>query len=148
MPSYGMYTAEGTLVRWLKPTGAEVAAREVIAEIETEKATADVAAPADGILHQIAEPGTLLQVQSLMGYILAPGENPPERRSDDDDDASAVPAPTPTPPPALDRDLARASPNARRLASELGVELTGLAGTGPGGRITEDDVRAAFEDTN
>ena len=142
MPSYGMYTAEGTLAQWLKPSGARVVAGEVIAEIETEKAIADLTAPADGILHHLVEPGALLQVESLLGYVLAPGERPPDAVSNDSPtpDASA-PAPVPVPDP----DRVIASPNSRRLATELGVDLAGVSGTGPGGRISEDDVRSAFE---
>jgi pyruvate dehydrogenase E2 component (dihydrolipoamide acetyltransferase) len=85
----------------------------------------------------------MLQVESLLGYVLAAGEAPPE------------PVPTATrrhgpvtPPVAVSprRDVTSVSPNARRVAAELGVDLAGLKGTGPGGRITEADVRAARED--
>ncbi|MBA3402940.1 MAG: E3 binding domain-containing protein [Actinobacteria bacterium] len=142
MPSYGMYTAEGTLAQWLKPSGARVVAGEVIAEIETEKAIAELTAPADGILHHVVVPGSLLQVESLIGYVLAPGELPPDAVADDSTAAdTAVPAPL----LLSDPDRALASPNARRLAAELGVDLAGISGTGPGGRIGEDDVRSASE---
>ena len=147
MPSFGMYTAEGTLATWLKPSGTEVVEGEPIVEIETEKALAEVPAPASGILHHVAEPGTLLEVESLLGYILAAGEEPPELET-----APAQPATPAAPAPAARAPTRRpgafASPNARRLAAMLGVELAGVTGTGPGGRITEADVRAAQEALN
>ena len=59
MPSFGMYTAEGTLVPWLKPPGAIVEAGEPVVEIETEKAVTEVAAPESGILHHVVEPGAI-----------------------------------------------------------------------------------------
>jgi pyruvate dehydrogenase E2 component (dihydrolipoamide acetyltransferase) len=142
MPSYGMYTAEGTLVRWLKPTGAEIVAGEVIAEIETEKATAELTAPDTGILHQVVTPGTLLQVESLVGYVLAPGEAAPTEEAVE----PARPVVAAAPPARATDARPVASPNARRLAAELAVDLDGLTGTGPGGRISEDDVRAAAEE--
>ena len=142
MPSYGMYTAEGTLAQWLKPSGARVVAGEVIAEIETEKAIADLTAPANGILHHVVEPGAQLQVESLIGYVLAPGERPPDAAV-----AEATSSDTSSPGPIAlpDPDRVLASPNARRLAVELEVDLAGVTGTGPGGRISEDDVRSASE---
>jgi len=142
MPSFSMYTAEGTLVRWLRPSGASVGAGEPVAEMETDKVLADVSAPVSGILHHVAAPGTLLQVESLLGYVLASGEAAP---------AADVPFTTPSTPVVgapvrehVETDVL-ASPNARRVAAELGVPLASVAGTGPGGRITEDDVRAAAE---
>ncbi|MFZ1414951.1 MAG: biotin/lipoyl-containing protein, partial [Defluviicoccus sp.] len=77
MPSFGMYTAEGVLVGWLQPSGARVTAGDPILEIETEKATQEVVAPADGILHQVAPIGERLSEQALVGFILAEGEAPP-----------------------------------------------------------------------
>jgi pyruvate dehydrogenase E2 component (dihydrolipoamide acetyltransferase) len=142
MPSYGMYTAEGILLRWLKPTGAEIVAGEVIAEIETDKATADLTAPETGMLHQVAAPGTQLQVESLVGYVLAPGEAAPADEIAEPVRPASV-APASLGAPTEGRPVA--SPNARRLAAELGVDLAELTGTGAGGRISEDDVRAAAE---
>jgi pyruvate/2-oxoglutarate dehydrogenase complex dihydrolipoamide acyltransferase (E2) component len=152
MPSFGMYTAEGTLAQWLKPSGARVEAGEPVAEIETEKVVTEVTAPEAGILHHVAQPGALLQVESLLGYVLAPGERvpPPEELSlaqaAANSTSAAIPStPASTPAPTLTGGETFASPNARRVAAELGVDLAGLTGTGPGGRITEKDVRAALE---
>jgi pyruvate dehydrogenase E2 component (dihydrolipoamide acetyltransferase) len=142
MPSFGMYTVEGTVVRWLKPPGARVEAGEPVLELETEKALAEVTAPESGILHPVAEPGELVRVEALLGYVLAPGESPPTQV------ATPGPAAPPSEEPRLEAPAARpagilASPNTRRVARDLKVDLASIAGTGPDGRITEEDVRAA-----
>jgi pyruvate/2-oxoglutarate dehydrogenase complex dihydrolipoamide acyltransferase (E2) component len=161
MPSFGMYTAEGTLVNWLAADGAEVSAGQPVVEIETEKGVHEVQSPADGVLLRRAEVGELLKVEGLIGYVLAAGEPPPaEARSIVSPEASAAPragpspaagAPTPrgampqaAPAPAGEpgAPLVKASPIARRLALEHSIDLTGLRGSGPGGRIVEADVEA------
>ena len=144
MPSLGMYTAEGKLVSWLRPKGARVEADDVVAEVETEKATYELQAGAEGILHPVAEVGTILAVEAIVGYILAEGEAPPETPTQSGSSSSAaspsdqVPG-TPTP----SREAPPASPIARRLAAQHGVDLKCLQGSGPGGRIVEADVMAA-----
>ena len=146
MPSFGMYTAEGTLVSWRKPSGAAVEAGEVVLEIETEKAVQEVGAPVDGVLHHVLAEGAQLQVETLIGYVLAPGEVPPV-----DGNGAAPPrvvkaAATPhEAPESVPGGEVRASPIARRIAREHGVDLTKVEGTGPGGRIVESDVRAAAD---
>ena len=77
MPNLGMYTMEGTLVKWLRPMGSPVAAGECVAEVETEKANFELEAAVGGILHQVANVGAHLPVEALIGYILAEGEPPP-----------------------------------------------------------------------
>jgi pyruvate dehydrogenase E2 component (dihydrolipoamide acetyltransferase) len=155
MPSLGMFTAEGSLSAWLKPNGTQVAAGEPIVEVTTEKTTQEIVAPADGILHHVAEVGTDLPLQALIGYILADGEMPP---SGPDAPAwglpvaspSATTAPVqPSAPPSTARggERAPASPIARRLAAEYGIDLSTVRGTGPGGRIVEADVQAAHART-
>jgi transketolase len=138
MPTFGMYTAEATLSRWLVPAGTRVEAGDSIVEIEAEKASYEVEAPASGILHPTAAEGQALTVEGLIGWILAEGEAPP---------GDVTPATAPTDripqPPAVPAPGFKASPAARRLAVEKGVDLAGLTGTGPGGRIVEADVLAA-----
>lgn len=145
MPSMGMYTEEGVLTAWLRPAGARVEAGEPVVEITTEKAAFEVPAPAAGILHPAADVGTNLRVEALIGYILAEGElAPPLVVGDAPPSATGAASPMPS-RREDDRPLAgpvRASPAARRLAAEAGVDLTQLGGTGPGGRIVETDVRA------
>ncbi len=144
MPSLGMYTAEGKLIRWLRPTGARVEAGEPVVEIETEKAVHEIEAPVAGILHAVAQPEANLLVEALIGYVLAGGEPAPNS----DTEASSSPtAATRSAAPArkstATRDV-RATPIARRLALENKIDLTMLTGSGPGGRIVEADVRAAI----
>src|SRR5437868_5707921 len=102
MPSFGMYTAEGTLVSWLQPAGAAVREGDPVLEIETDKATQEVVAPATGFLHPIVQVGSRLQEQMIIGYVLAEGEQPPTTT---DSIATAKPAAaasqSSTPPPAF-----------------------------------------------
>ncbi|MFL6198396.1 MAG: E3 binding domain-containing protein [Thermoanaerobaculia bacterium] len=143
MPTFGMYTVEATLSRWLVPAGAPVQAGDPIVEIEAEKASYEVEAPASGIVHPTAAEGAALTVEGLIGWILAEGEAPPGDAvvtPDVNVGAGLVPAregEAPL-PPAL-----KASPAARKLAAEKGIDLSTLAGTGPGGRIVEADILAA-----
>jgi pyruvate dehydrogenase E2 component (dihydrolipoamide acetyltransferase) len=155
MPSLGMFTAEGSLSAWLKPNGTQVTAGEPIVEVTTEKTTQELVAPADGILHQVADVGTDLPIQALIGYILADGEAPP---SGPDGAVSGPPAasasattapvqPCSRLPAARRGERAPASPIARRLAAEYRIDLSTVPGTGPGGRIVEADVQAAHAQT-
>src|ERR1044071_2836834 len=77
MPTFGMYTAEGSLARWLVEPGARVEAGELVAEITTEKASYEIEAPASGLLHQVAKVGDPLAIEGLIGYVLDDGEAPP-----------------------------------------------------------------------
>jgi pyruvate dehydrogenase E2 component (dihydrolipoamide acetyltransferase) len=140
-----MYTAEGKLIRWLRASGARVEAGEAVVEIETEKAIHELEAPAAGILHAIANPEESLQVEALIGYVLAEGEALPNESSDHPASHSSPSSATATAASAAApaREV-RASPIARRLASENNIDLASLAGSGPGGRIVEADVRAAL----
>jgi pyruvate dehydrogenase E2 component (dihydrolipoamide acetyltransferase) len=144
MPSFGMYTVDGKLLAWLHAAGARVEEGQPLLEIETEKATHEVVAPASGILHTVAPVGALIKEQDLVGYILAPGEAPPapERAAD-------PPAAGTSPParPGREREFVKATPIARRLAAEHGLDLTTLVGSGPGGRIVESDVESALQRT-
>lgn len=143
LSSFGSYAADGKLVGWLKPAGARVEAGEAIAEIETEKAVFEVEAASGGILHPIAKPGVILPLESIIGFLLEEGEAPPE-------DKGVVVLPPDAAPDSLEvspseRKVAgevRASPIAKRLAREYGIDLAGIAGSGPGGRILESDVKA------
>lgn len=156
MPSFGMYTAEGVLVGWLHPSGAAVEAGDPVVEIETEKATQEVVAPAAGILHQIASVGARLTEEALLGYILAPGEPlpppPPALKPASPlrhtpatvaAGAAGAAAGSTAPqfaPPAERFGRIQATPIARRRAAAAGIDLSGLAGSGPDGRIVEADV--------
>lgn len=157
-----MYTADGTLVNWLHTAGAVVKEGEPVLEIETDKATHEVPAPASGRLHHTLPPGAKLKEQMILGYVLAEGESAPDgtgenplllaRKPADEDTffvakASVGSADSTVRPvePALTSAVAgwiKASPLARRIASERGIPLASLRGSGPGGRIVEADVLA------
>ena len=146
MPALGVAQDTGKLVRWLKSDGEQVTKGEPLMEVETDKATVEVDAPASGTLSAItASAGDDVAVGHPMAVILGPGESasrPTEKRVTISSPPSAetvksIPA---TPAPSVAR--AMASPKARRLARERGVDISTLAGTGPGGAILEEDVLA------
>ena len=152
LPQWGMNMQEGTLVRWLKHEGDTVAAGEPLVEVETSKIEDNLESPAAGELRYILIPeGETIAVHTLLALIAEPGEEL-ERP------APAAPA---RPAPAAPRAPAAASPPAaagarregapqvvpaaRRLATEHGIDLTAVTGSGPGDRITEADVTNAIE---
>ena len=147
MPQMGYDMREGTVVRWYKQEGDTVDRGEVIADIETDKATVEFEAYTGGVLGRIvAAAGVAIPVGELIAIITEPGEAVPElAAAPTPDPAPAVapppePAPTPSAPTPSASSEVRASPIARRLARERGIELALVPGTGPNGRITERDV--------
>lgn len=155
MPKLGFDMAEGKLVRWLKSEGERVQKGEILAEIETDKATVEVEAPAAGVVRrQLVSEGTSVPVGTPIAILGAADEAIEELTA-----VVATPAPEPAgeaaepliPPPAAGVLLeagrlpagVRASPLARRLAAERGLDLARLRGSGPGGRIVRRDVEAA-----
>ena len=150
MPGMGMYTDQGTLANWLRPSGSEVQSGDLVAEVTTDKATYELEAPSSGLLHQVASVGDSLPVEAILGYILSSGEAPP-RSTEQGSVGAATAGPldrTPAPSGADRRPVSsaeplRASPIARRLAAEHGVDLSRVIASGPGGRIVEADVLAA-----
>lgn len=144
MPSMGMYTEEGVLTAWLRPAGARVALGDPVAEITTEKATFEIPAPEEGILHPAVTIGTTLRLEALMGYILREGETVPAA-----DNGSNVAAQIQTAGASSvskqespSSAALRASPVAKRLAAQHGIDLQQVKGTGPGGRIVEADIQS------
>ena len=147
MPKLGMTMKTGKVSRWSKNEGDRVADGEELFEVETEKITNKVESPAGGILFQIVVPeGATVPVGAIVAVLAEPGEQP-ERiegiQVDEAAEATAVPAKT-APPAEPEKPKARgeivATPAARRLAKELGVDLALVTGTGPEGRIKEADV--------
>jgi pyruvate dehydrogenase E2 component (dihydrolipoyllysine-residue acetyltransferase) len=141
---------EGRVVKWHKRDGDPVKTGETLAEVETDKAVMDLVARADGVLRQVAAAeGQTVVVGSVVAVIAAPGEAvgaPPA--------TSPKPAPAPAPgsgergavPSAAtpaDATRVKASPLARRIAKEAGVDLKLVTGTGPGGRVTKRDLESA-----
>jgi pyruvate dehydrogenase E2 component (dihydrolipoamide acetyltransferase) len=195
MPKLSDTMEEGTVLEWKKQDGDEVHKGEVLAEIESDKASFEIEAETDGVLHIVVDKGSPVPVGQQIAIIggepvapreaetpskedqpeaKAPAEQPaeepaeepaaraeeeprqeaegePHAAADEEPAAARAEAATvekPTEPPAERagaRDGLKASPLARRLAREMGVELSSLTGSGPDGRIVKDDVVAAAE---
>ena len=145
VPQLTQTMSEATITRWLKREGEAVKAGEPLLEVVTDKATLEVESPAGGVLGKILIGEGDAPVGTVIAVLLEPGEKMPEetpsqavtRTARDTDHAAAVP--TQAPPGAAGGF--RASPLARRVAREQGVDLAQVAPTGPNGLITEGDVR-------
>jgi 2-oxoglutarate dehydrogenase E2 component (dihydrolipoamide succinyltransferase) len=147
IPSVGESITEGTIARWLKPNGAAVRADEPVLEVETDKATTEIAAPASGILSITVPEGQKVAIGAVVGRIAEGGADGKSRAAESAaEKAKAAPAPAPVKPPAPAPKVEVAlSPSARRLATERGLDVRQLAGTGRGGRVTKEDVLAHLE---
>ena len=153
MPQLGYDMREGTVVRWVKQEGDEVVANEVIAEIETDKAVVEFKPTTGGVLRRIvAGEGEAVPVGQLIAVIGDADEALPDDLGRPAPATAAAPETAPAASQAQAPAAAaapagevRASPIARRLARERGVDLEALTGTGPGGRIVEADVLTAAE---
>src|SRR5438034_1084953 len=182
MPKLSDTMTEGTLVTWKKKKGDKVSAGEVLAEIETDKATMEWESPEDGTLTEIyVEEGGKVNIGDKIAFIGGEGEEAPKEeekekatkekedkpkakeeekakpeqekekeeakpkaeREDTPAEAGVSPAQLARLPSQPEEARVKASPVARRIAAELGVDLSRVKGTGPNGRITETDVRAA-----
>ncbi len=157
MPQMGYDMTEGTVVRWVKHEGDAVKKGDIIAEIETDKATVEMEADAAGLLRKVTvSEGTTVPVGAVIGIIGTADEALPEVRetapsAEETPAVEAAPAEqpkgevvaeAPAPTPGADGGMMKVSPVARRLADEQDVDLRQVTGTGPGGRITKDDVLA------
>ena len=149
MPQMGYDMQQGIVVRWRKSEGDEVARGDVLAEIETDKATVEFEAFVSGVLRRIVvDTGVVVPVGDLIAVIGSRDEQLPDDIQGSSSSATAASAPTvqvqpsaePSTSAASDDGEVRASPIARRLARERGLELSLISGTGPGGRIVEQDV--------
>jgi pyruvate dehydrogenase E2 component (dihydrolipoyllysine-residue acetyltransferase) len=137
LPDLGEGLTEGEIARWLVEEGQEIAEDAPLVEIATDKTTVEIPSPAGGTVSQIlVQEGEVVPVGTVLvviggdgsGHVPVPGTGtPPER----------------TPPAARQEPKVRATPLVRKVAQELGVDLAAVTGTGPQGRITEEDVRAA-----
>ena len=152
MPQLGYDMREGTVVRWIKQEGDEVVANEVIAEIETDKAVVEFKPTTGGVLRRIvAGEGEAVPVGNLIAVIGDADEALPDDLGGPSAAVAEAPAPEPATAPAPAAPAAapagevRASPIARRLARERGVDIATITGSGPGGRIVEADVLAAAD---
>lgn len=157
MPALSPTMEKGNLTRWLKAIGDVVTAGDVVAEIETDKATMEIEAGADGVLSRIVVPaGSLdIPVNTTIGALATQAEQvtaAADNGADDHRPAERLdggPA-APASPGEEAEDAGRdgrifASPIARRLMTEAGLDPAGISGSGPRGRILERDVKAAIE---
>lgn len=148
MPQVGQDIPTARIVEWTKREGDPVRKGEVMAVVESDKATFEVEAPQDGILVKIAVPageeGKVFEPIAWLGHReeTVPPASPLGKSSETTVELSPV-APTPEPGESHPRLHPPSSPSARRLAREHGVDLGTLRGTGPGGRIVREDVLAA-----
>lgn len=158
MPRLSQTMEEGTIVYWLKEEGEAVEAGEPLLEVESDKASIEVEAPADGVLGKVLYlEGEAIPVATVIAYLLEPGEQPPEEWPVPEiDEGTSEPAAAdehdlrdPVQPSAAHateaEGPAKASPRARRLAQSQGVDLLEVKGTGPRGRIIEKDVERFVE---
>jgi pyruvate dehydrogenase E2 component (dihydrolipoamide acetyltransferase) len=177
MPKLSDTMTEGTLVVWKKKKGDPVSAGEVLAEIETDKATMEWESSDDGILAEIyVQEGQRVGIGTSIAFIQAKGESlpsgpsaegAPERKAAPAPEAAPAPAAAPAPqavttpipaasqrpptaaaapsPAQSEGGRVKASPLAKKIAAEKGLDLSRVKGTGPGGRITERDVQLALE---
>lgn len=150
MPRLSDSMEEGVLVAWLKQPGDAVRAGEPLVEVETDKATMVYEAEFDGILAELmaAEGETVALGAPIALLRVEDGAVPPAPRASappaaPDPAASAPSTPAAQPPPRRDLERPRATPVARRVAADRGVDLRTLTGSGPGGRIVRKDVLAA-----
>lgn len=158
MPALGMAQETGVLQQWLKAEGEEVAAGEPLMEVETDKAVVEVEAPASGVLGGVsANPGEEIPVGQVIAFILAAGEEvpvgaeiEPSKEPEALPEGRRVPVPSAARPvPAVVESAPSgkllASPKARRLVQEHGLDLSSLPGSGPEGAVLAADVLAAVD---
>src|SRR5438094_5599678 len=168
MPKLSDTMEEGTIVEWKKKSGDEVKTGEVLAEVESDKATFDLEADADGVLQILVDQGVPAKIGAPIARIGEAGaEPPPQPKAKPKEPETPAPvaeerAPAQKSPPPRETPKERpaparqptqdgqqdglevkASPLARRLAEEMGVDLASLKGSGPEGRIVKEDVIAA-----
>lgn len=143
-------TTEGLLLNWLKQAGDSVKAGEVVAEVEADKATVEIEAPQDGVLLELkAEVGEELSEGAVIAMIGAAGEGAADSLAEAPAHESAAPAPAAAQaspatnggsPATTETGRIKASPVARKIAEDRGIDLARVGGSGPGGRIVKADV--------
>jgi pyruvate dehydrogenase E2 component (dihydrolipoamide acetyltransferase) len=160
MPALGVVQERGTLINWLKTEGQTVSKGEPLMEVETDKATVEVEAPASGILARVnAAKGDEVPVGQTIALILAPGETAPEEATRPELASSSEtskpafaevkpegpPIRIASPMPRVPGSRVLASPAARRIAREEGIDIARLNGSGPEGSVLAADVWRARE---
>lgn len=153
MPKYGLQQDQGTVIRWLKGEGEQVKRGEALLELETDKAVFEYESPEAGVLRKIVVgEGTTVPVLSVIAVLTDSADEPFDVGAIGSAPSAVTPAASEaapiTPaagPVAGGEDRVRSSPAAKKLAKDLGVDLATVKGTGPGGRITREDVEQAAQ---
>ena len=161
MPKLGFDMAEGTLVRWVRNEGESINKGDVLAEIETDKATVEVESPATGtVLRLLADQGDVVPVSSPIAIVGEPGEDIPDQpaspqeiqpsreegvRFESEKSTQSESGPLPMEGSEKEEERIKASPLAKRMASDKNLNLVNIQGSGPGGRIVRRDIEAALE---
>src|SRR5437763_1013346 len=141
LPDLGEGLSEGEISRWLVSEGQEIGEDDPLVEVQTDKTTVEIPSPAAGKVTRIlVEEGKVVPVGTVL-VVIGGEPDGDQPRAEEAPQKEAAGATAHTAPP--DGAKARATPLVRRIARELGVDLASLEGTGPQGRITEDDVRGA-----
>ena len=141
LPDLGEGLTEGEVARWLVVEGQEVHEDDPLVEIQTDKATVEIPSPYEGtVLRIVVAEGEIAPVGAELVFIGEPGEEIAESAGASVSPGDGTPARSPEPASGT---RVQATPVVRRVAAELGVDLAAVNATGPGGRITEDDVRGA-----
>ena len=144
LPDLGEGLTEGEVARWLVTEGQEVAEDDPLVEIQTDKATVEIQSPYAGtVLKILVAEGEVAPVGTELVFIGEPGEALPEPPAPATKPSGTVSQGLPVVAVDANAPRVQATPVVRRIAQELGVDLAAVAGSGAGGRITEDDVRAA-----
>ena len=157
MPKLGLTMEEGTILEWLVEDGTEITQGMAVLRIETDKVESDVESPGAGRFHRVGNQGDTYPCGALIGYLLADGEEPPVANVNAPIGAAPAAASASSAPAASSAPVAStvaaprregrlfASPNARRVAKELGIDIETVVGSGPEGRITSEDVEEAHK---
>ena len=149
LPRLGQGMESGTIVKWLKSEGDSVEKGEPLYELDTDKVTQEVEAEASGVLLRIAIPEGEVEVGRTIAFIGAEGEETPAAEAPKEEKKVEAPVAEPPAQPAPSTNGSttngriKASPLARRIARERGIELSQIRGTGPDGRIVAEDVERA-----
>ncbi len=167
MPKLSDTMTEGTLIKWHKKVGDSVEIGDILAEVETDKATMEMEAFDEGTITEIlVQEGDKATIGGVLAVLDGDGEGAsaapaaketsepsaketsepstaPAKEEEKSESASQSPTPAPAPAPTSDGERIKASPLAKKVAAELGVDLSNVTGTGPAGRIVEADVKSA-----
>ncbi len=164
MPKLGLTMEEGTILEWLVEDGTEITQGMAVLRIETDKVESDVESPGAGRFHRVGNQGDTYPCGALIGYLLADGEEPPVAKapaaaatptssSSSTSSSATVASSAPVAQSNISNTVVAprregrlfASPNARRVAKELGIDIETVVGSGPEGRITSEDVEEAHK---